>query len=173
MPYGRPGGQLRRRERPSAGWRRGTRSFGRLGRKLAPSLRGQTLVRFPLLANFLLFFGRQRSQGPILLPRRSALFRGQACPCAHLLPNALLLVGGHLRKALRDPAPLLFALRFELVPIARKGGQNLLFRGREVIPCGRTDDDGLCQCACGRARCKHKAQRKTTNYSSIACFSQF
>src|SRR5207253_8153748 len=102
--------------------------------ELAFALRRKILILLPLLPHLLLLLGRQRLERFVLLARDRALLRGQLRPRAHLLLNALLLIGLHRGITLRDAAPLLFARAVQLVPIGCERREDLLFIRRQLAP---------------------------------------
>jgi hypothetical protein len=83
------------------------------------------------LPNVLLFLRRKGFQRLVLLARGLPLGRRKLGPRAHLLPDAMLLLGRHLRITLRDPAPFLLARGVEFFPVGRERREDLSFRGRE------------------------------------------
>ena len=106
-----------------------------LGRELALGLRRKALVLLPFLPHFLLLLRRQLLQRLVLLARRLPAVAGESCAHAPICcSDALLLVGRHLRIALRDPAPLLLALRVQLVPVGGERGEHLLFGSGRARP---------------------------------------
>jgi len=128
------GGRATRRQR-GTGWRRPSRQF-------LSFFRGQLLIFLPLLSDGLPLLGRQLPQGLELLPGDAALLRRQVSPGTHLLLDALLLGGRHLRIALSDAEPLLLALDFELVPFRCERSEDLLIGRGKLGPGRRVDSQG-------------------------------
>ena len=93
--------------------------------QLAPLLRRKLLVLLPFLTHFLALFRRKLLERLVLFPGDAPLRGRQARPGAHLLLDALLLLGRHARITVRDAKPLLFALGVELVPFGGQWRENL------------------------------------------------
>src|SRR6266699_3338604 len=108
---------LARCGRRGGGWRGFDGLLGRGTRGQLPSLfRRKLLVLLPFLTHVFALLRRELLQGLVLFPGNPAFSGCKTRPCAHLLPDALLLLGGHAGITLRDAKPLLLALRVELVP---------------------------------------------------------
>ena len=131
------------------------------------------MVLLPLLPNVLLLLRRKGFQRLVLLARCLPLGRRQLGPRAHLLLDALLLLGRHLRVALRDTPPFLLARGVKLLPVGRERGENLPFGRREGVPRRRPDADRLRERIPGNENRERQSPWKKVGYSKLACFSQF
>jgi hypothetical protein len=100
-----------------------------------------------------------------LLARCLSLGRRQLGPSAHLLPDALLLLGRHLRVTLRDTPPFLLARGVKLLPIGREWGKNLPFGSREGVPRRRPDPNRLGERIPGNENRERQCPWKYSGYS--------
>ena len=172
------GGALRRRRGDAApGAALAGGGGGRLGRELLRVLSGGRLWYCSHFCLTSCFFSGGSCFSDLYCSRAAARSCGrQRRPRAHLLLDALLLVGRHLRVALGDAAPLLLALGVELVPLRRERRQHLLFAAASAATTTATRRD---RCAdrvpawTGREASASASARTASAGQSATCFSQF
>src|SRR5262249_19885943 len=111
----------------------------------------EILVLLPFFAHLLLLLRRHRLEPLVALPRGGSLGRRELRPCGHLLAKARLLVGRHLGVALRDTAPLGFALGVPLGPFGGERREELLFGRGQLGPRRTAGSDRLREYARGQA----------------------